>query len=141
MQLVCYNIRTKGKLMVKEYNTWKEVLAALLEGKKLTQKNWHESYYIHMVNNEVVCQLNDTSFYEDVSTLPRDGWIEYLPEEEIWGWKAGDLLDYLGIINIIRYKVLFANENVVFCQLYGDDCYQYFEKSYWRHLEKVKEDQ
>lgn len=56
--------------------TQREILTALLEGKKIRQKDWNKDEYIHLVGNEVLDKNNGNNnyvFYLD------DDWELYTP--------------------------------------------------------------
>lgn len=52
--------------------TQKEILTALLEGKKIRQYSWNEGFYIHLKDDEIVKQDGDCIYHVDIT----DGYWE-----------------------------------------------------------------
>ena len=109
------------RIMAKQYKNLTEVLAALLDGKKVRFTKWAKQYYLEILDNKIVTETGEESIMS-LSSLSGDNlWEEYTD----WNWKVGDSFIYHQNDTCcmdIACKVHFANEKVIFYEannLYG----------------------
>ena len=115
--------------MVIQYKTVKDVMTALLAGKKLTKSIWNYNQYIHILNDAFVDPDGDSTYVSLADASDADDYfIEYIPKQEIWDcWNVGDYFEYkTDNYSFGKFKILFINDKVCFCEKVNSVGYDMF---------------
>ena len=118
--------------MTKQYKTVKEVMTALLAGKKLTKPIWNDYVYIHILNDAFVDDTGHKTYvsFSDFDDDTANGYfIDYVPKEENWDcWHLGDSFEYRTDNHSYgEFEILFINDEVCFCEKLNGLGYEKFD--------------
>lgn len=67
--------------------TTREVLQALLDGKKVRRRSWSAENYIHLVDNDLVYDIGELVITVDFSDGNWEVYVEPKPKKTVWQWR------------------------------------------------------
>jgi len=116
-----------------------QALNLMFEGKKVYVRDWENPILYFRIRNNCIVDNLDCDSQQEFNSWKFDNediWEEYL--DEVCELKVGDKFS-IGDYHI--YKIIYTNENVVFCECYFYkcseviNCYMHFDKDYLKSKE------